>query len=442
MNLRVPEVMASSLKDLWTTGRKGNLCPQEQSRAWALREVYREMGVPEKKLCTKVAQKLVKVGGGKKGKKGSDRPTPRAVLKLFSKMDNDDDWFPGKVEEGGGRKQALSPLAKSVIARSAMTIKRKGGEPTYKRMVGTCPDAVKNPSTNRPVDKKRVYNVFETQCYDDGADKPWKHRKKLTKTALPDPVIKKRLKWHDFMVGLGHTGDWYYKNMIWIDLCNDIIPTSEKKATEMALARKGGKGWISPGTQEFSRNLQGKKESLKQKSWNTYKIWWMPVLCRGKLHIEVFNEEFPGECAPGAQQAVEKLASILNLRFPNQSKPKIVMTDRGRGFYHPPTGKITKEYKAGLQHVGLKAFMGDDASAQPGTMGDLMLHETSVAWIRKLMGERTPARAWQETREEFKSRIQAVARHINAKFDVENLCWEVPDRLKELKDRKGDKLKK
>ena len=59
----------------------------------------------------------------------------------------------------------------------------------------------------------------------------------------------------------------------------------------------------------------------------------MPVLSRGKLHVEVFGEEFPGECAQGAQQMVEKLASILSIRFPNQAKPKIVMTDRGRGFF-------------------------------------------------------------------------------------------------------------
>ena len=58
------------------------------------------------------------------------------------------------------------------------------------------------------------------------------------------------------------------------------------------------------------------------------------------------------------------------------------------------------------------------------------------------MAERIPARAWQETRDQFKSRIQGVVRHINANYDVENLCRELPDRLKQLKDIGGDKLKK
>ena len=386
-----------------------------------------------------MAEKLCKIGA--KGKKG-DHPTARAVLKLFSRIDSDGDWYPGKVEEGRGRKPALSPLAQSVIARSAMSIKSKGGEPTYRRMLGACPDAVKNPSTGTAVGKKRVYAIFESQCYDDGADQPWKHRKKLTKSALPQNVIKKRLLWHSFMTGLNHSGDWYFKNMIWIDLCNDIIPTSEAKANEMALARKAGRGWMSEGSQTFSRNLKGRKEVLKQKSWNTYRIFWMPVLSRGKLHVEVFGEEFPGECPEGVQQAVEKLGSILSIRFPNQSRPKMVMTDRGRGFFFPYTGKITGQYKAALQSVGLKAFMGDDASAQPGVMGDMMLHETTVSWIRELMGQATPARAWEETRDQLKARIQKVVRHINAHHDVEGLCKELPKRLQQLKDLRGDKLKK
>ena len=139
---------------------------------------------------------------------------------------------------------------------------------------------------------------------------------------------------------------------------------------------------------------------------------------------------------------VEKLVSILSIRFPNQSKPKIVMTDRGRGFCFLPTGKITKQYKDALEGVGMKAFMGDDASAQPGLLGDMMLHETAAAWIRELMGQTTPARAWEETRDQFKSRIQKIVRHINAHYDVDILCKELPDRLQQLKDLEGDKLRK
>ena len=57
------------------------------------------------------------------------------------------------------------------------------------------------------------------------------------------------------------------------------------------------------------------------------------MLARGKLHVEVFNAGFPGECPEGAQMMAEKLGPILNIRVPNETKPKIVMTGKGRGFY-------------------------------------------------------------------------------------------------------------
>ena len=112
-----------------------------------MREVYREDEVPEKKLYTKLASKLTKIGGG--------HPTPRAVLLLFKKVDNDDDWYPGKIQEGRGRKQVLTGLTKGVIKRSAEAIRRRGGEVTYRSVCGACPEAIKNPETSKPVDKKR-----------------------------------------------------------------------------------------------------------------------------------------------------------------------------------------------------------------------------------------------------------------------------------------------
>ena len=101
-------------------------------------------------------------------------------------------------------------------------------------------------------------------------------------------------------------------------------PKDKEKATDMALAHKPKSGWISPGCQEFSRNLQGDKVHLKQDSPGTYKVWWMPVLVRGKLHVECFGADYLSECAEGAHIVAEKLRPILNIRFPNETKPKVV----------------------------------------------------------------------------------------------------------------------
>jgi hypothetical protein len=125
--------------------------------------------------------------------------------------------------------------------------------------------------------------------------------------------------------------------------------------------------------------------------------------------VECFTADFPGECPEGAEMAAERLGPILNIRFPNDTKPKIVMTDKGRGFFNGWTSAITQEYKDGLRSVGLRAFMGEDARNQPGTLQDLMLHETGVSWMRSKMQTSCPPRPWQETREDYKARLQEAS---------------------------------
>ena len=78
---------------------------------------------------------------------------------------------------------------------------------------------------------------------------------------------------------------------------------------------------------------------------------------------------------------VAKVRSAINIHFHGADKPDVVFTDRGRGFFVPRTGKITLPYAAALREHALRAFMGQDASRQPGDLQDLMLHETAVAWI-------------------------------------------------------------
>ena len=80
-----------------------------------------------------------------------------------------------------------------------------------------------------------------------------------------------------------------------------------------------------------------------------------------------FEDTFPGEEPAATNVLVPKLLAAVNVRFPSAArKPSWVFVDRGRGFYHPGTGKITPEFKQALKDPKFKAFWGDDASLQPG----------------------------------------------------------------------------
>ena len=68
-------------------------------------------------------------------------------------------------------------------------------------------------------------------------------------------------------------------------------------------------------------------------------------------------------------------------------------------------------------------------------------HETAVSWLRHRLSETLPKRCWEETPEAFGARLRSCCTDINAKLDVEGLCWDFPKRVQKLVDQKGGRLK-
>ena len=207
-----------------------------------------------------------------------------------------------------------------------------------------------------------------------------------------------------------------------------------------SILRGQSRGWGSKKTRKRSVNLRGKPEALKQASWDAIRVWWVPVLARGKLHLELLGDEFPGENAQGAAILAAKVRAVLNIRVQGSTAPRVLFTDRGRGFYHQVNGSITKEYKAALDAHSLRAYYGDNASAQPGNLQDVLLHETAVAWVRLRETVTQPRQLWKETLAEYGRRLRGIAQCINANYSAEELCKELPARLRDLVDNEGVRL--
>ena len=139
---------------------------------------------------------------------------------------------------------------------------------------------------------------------------------------------------------------------------------------------------------------------------------------------------------------MSKVRAAINVRFQGgASKPDMVWTDRGKGFYSLCNGAITAAYKQALRAHHLKPAMGDDASLQPGNLQELMLHETSVAWIRDGLAKSVPAKAWEEPREQYEARLKRIVGEINGKNDVEGLCRSFLARIDKLVAGEGGRLR-
>ena len=184
-----------SLRDLWLHGQHGTLAPREQLKVWALREAWMHTAQPaqaESKygLLSWIAARVEKVGGG--------HPTVNSVKDMLANMDADDDWFPGKIHgKRRGRKRVLRGPKAAAVARSAKALKLRGGDPTYAQVLAACPAAVINPDTGLPVDKRAVYRCFRECCFDDDEhpENTWSLKRRLSRSALTDEQMAKRLRW-------------------------------------------------------------------------------------------------------------------------------------------------------------------------------------------------------------------------------------------------------
>ena len=78
---------------------------------------------------------------------------------------------------------------------------------------------------------------------------------------------------------------------------------------------------------------------------------------------------------------------------------------------------------------------------QPGSLQDVLLHETAVSWLRYRLPISTPTNCWQETREEYGRRLKRCCEEVNKTCDVEGLCQGYPKRMKLLQQKQGGRLK-
>ena len=53
---------------------------------------------------------------------------------------------------------------------------------------------------------------------------------------------------------------------------------------------------------------------------------------------------------------VLRVKAALNVRFQSGDAPKTLYVDRGQGFDHANTGRMTDGFKAALRESGLQAF--------------------------------------------------------------------------------------
>ena len=103
----------------WRGGPHGRLCPLEQMRALASRDVHKELHDDEPASLSWIAERVTKTGGG--------HPAKESLHEFFAKVDGDPEWFPGKPSgKKRGPQPVLNKAKRRCIAASAMAAKKAG----------------------------------------------------------------------------------------------------------------------------------------------------------------------------------------------------------------------------------------------------------------------------------------------------------------------------
>lgn len=132
------------------------------------------------------------------------------------------------------------------------------------------------------------------------------------------------------------------------------------------------------------------------------------ILARGVVHVQVLPEgwEVDGD---GMASAVRLLPKALRGMLGESARlPRTLFTDRGTGMYSP-TGHVVHEYAAAVEETGFHLYWGPCAKRQAPDLGDVLLHETAVSWVRARLRKMKPLVApWKETREQWMARMRKV----------------------------------
>ena len=190
-------------------------------------------------------------------------------------------------------------------------------------------------------------------------------------------MMQLRDAWAKAQIRENHSGQWFFRNVVWLDPCNTVLSVSDKAAFDEKQATYGkGPRWMSPDNRMNARNLRASPYATKQCHSGDRRSWWFVVVARGVVKFVQMPEQF-SQTGDGMAMLVAQLTNVLKDMIGYDTPlPRVVFTDRGPGFFQGSTGHVVKAYADALKKHGFRPYAGSDASKQPGDVPDCLPHDS------------------------------------------------------------------
>jgi hypothetical protein len=442
----------------------GRLPPWEVAKAVAYKHVIAHMSehlgtavldLLGERADSFIAKHVVLVGGG--------HPSARAVRAVLSKC-KDTEWYPGKTPVNkGGRPSAITTFQKEEIARVAMDLKRKRVAPTPARVRAVLPRRCLNSETGLPVSDHTIHKVFKTMCFDENEDDPWQWLTSPAQDYLPTEALPLRVNMAKHI--LANIPARSRNNYVAIDPCSSLLPRTTKLMEEQQVAAMGKNKWMSKHSSRKGANLRAPAFATKQAGGNTLQVHWTPVFTRGKIHIYVCDQDAAAEdpnlpvklndsanLAKFVRNALPSVLESMQEEYGWSTIPRVVVHDKASYMVNSAGEQLNPVFGGALAEAGFRSWAGPQGTSTKwmcAKWGDVYLHETAIAHIRRLLATRFASMHVCESWAQFRQRMQQVQDHMNSdEFAAEGgnglpgLCTELHDRCRQVVALKGQRLPK
>ncbi len=443
--------------------RDGYLPPWEVAKAAAyhvaLADIAKHLDTPLAELLGEredayIAKKLQLKGGG--------QPSERAVRAMLVRV-QDRDWYPGKPQEtSGGRPALYTDHAKEEVARVAMDLKRQLVAPTPRRVRARLPARARHPETSRPMSDKTIHGIFASRCYDECEDDPWQFLESPSQDMLPAALKPLRVACAKHILETMGPGAWYHQ--VAIDPCSSLLPRTRARQEEQLVAAMGKSKWMSPGSARKGSNLRAPATAKTQaSSGQVLQVHWTPVFARGKLRIHICDPALVGPEFPAKLNDSQNLAKFIRhvlgdileemrskYKWPNL--PRTVVHDKASYMVTPAHERVQITFADALAQAGFGSWTGSASASTKWLVakwGDVYLHETVIAHIRRLLATDFDFSGLEESVAHFKQRMKQVEDAVNAPGfawkggrGLEGLARDLRTRCEQVVQRRGERLPK
>ena len=353
---------------------------------------------------------------------------------------------------------------KEEAARVAMELKRGLYQPTPRRVRQRLPQASRNRITNRPMSDSSVIRIFQTKCYDEGEDDPWQYLPCLAQDVLPAEVKPLRVGAAKHILANSTARSWH--SHVAIDPCYTLLPKTQERLEEQRVAAMGKMRWRSKGAGRIGPNLPAPKTAKSQgPGYHSSRVDWTPVFARGKILLYVVDADAAGDnpdlpakltdsknLAKFVSNVLPGLLQTMQRRYGWSDLPRTVVHDKGSYMVSPFHNRLQADFAAGLNAGGFRSWVGNDGDSAKWLVkkfGDVYIHETAIAHVRRLLDNDFCHSDLHESPAHFKRRMQKVEDHMNSPAFAAADGGGLPSLAKDLRERcellielKGERLPK